>query len=229
MEAIILAGGKGTRLSSVLNGMPKPMAPIGNRVFLEIILDKLKESQVTNVVLSVGYKANVIQQYFGSEYAGIRITYAAEARPLGTGGAIRAALAYIRGTKALVLNGDTYLDLNYRGMIQAHEVTGRPLSIAAVEVLDTSRYGQMLVQQDTVIGFSDQGSGRGSGTINAGVYVVEKNVFRDDQSECFSFERDFLARFVSSLRPYAFRTSGYFIDIGIPEDYARAQHELACR
>lgn len=227
MEAIILAGGKGTRLSSVLNGIPKPMAPIGNRVFLEIILRRLKEAQVTEIVLSVGYKASVIQQYFGNEYAGLKIKYAAEARPLGTGGAIRAALAYIRGAKTLVLNGDTYLDLNYRRMIQAHELAGRSLSIAALEVPDTSRYGQMLVQQDTVVGFSDQASG-GSGTINAGVYVVEKGLFHDNQSESFSFEKDFLARFVSSLRPYAFRTSGYFIDIGIPDDYARAQHELTC-
>lgn len=227
MEAIILAGGKGTRLSSVLNGIPKPMAPIGNRVFLEIILRRLKEAQVTEIVLSVGYKASVIQQYFGNEYAGLKIKYAAEPRPLGTGGAIRAALAYIRGAKTLVLNGDTYLDLNYRRMIQAHELAGRSLSIAALEVPDTSRYGQMLVQQDTVVGFSDQASG-GSGTINAGVYVVEKGLFHDNQSESFSFEKDFLARFVSSLRPYAFRTSGYFIDIGIPDDYARAQHELTC-
>lgn len=227
MEAIILAGGKGTRLSSVLNGIPKPMAPIGNRVFLEIILRRLKEAQVTEIVLSVGYKASVIQQYFGNEYAGLKIKYAAEPRPLGTGGAIRAALAYIRGAKTLVLNGDTYLDLNYRRMIQAHELAGRSLSIAALEVPDTSRYGQMLVQQDTVVGFSDQASG-GSGTINAGVYVVEKGLFHDNQSESFSFERDFLARFVSSLRPYAYRSSGYFIDIGIPDDYARAQHELTC-
>lgn len=203
------------------------MAPIGNRVFLEIILRRLKEAQVTEIVLSVGYKASVIQQYFGNEYAGLKIKYAAEPRPLGTGGAIRAALAYIRGAKTLVLNGDTYLDLNYRRMIQAHELAGRSLSIAALEVPDTSRYGQMLVQQDTVVGFSDQASG-GSGTINAGVYVVEKGLFHDNQSESFSFERDFLARFVSSLRPYAYRSSGYFIDIGIPDDYARAQHELTC-
>lgn len=227
MEAIILAGGKGTRLSPVLNGIPKPMAPIGSRVFLEIILHRLKESQVTDVVLSVGYKANVIQQYFGSEYAGIRIKYVAETHPLGTGGAIRASLEHVCGARTLVLNGDTYLDLNYSRMIHAHEAAGRSLSIAAVEVLDTSRYGQMLVQHNTVIGFSDQARG-GSGTINAGVYVVEKGIFHADQSESFSFERDFLAPFVSLLRPHAFRTSGYFIDIGIPEDYARAQHELTC-
>lgn len=228
MDAIVLAGGEGTRLSKVLNGIPKPMAPIGNRVFLEIILRRLKQSQVTDVVLSVGYKANVIQQHFGSEFAGIRITYAAETYPLGTGGAIRASLAYVRGARTLVLNGDTYLELDYNRMVESHIMAGRSLSIAAVEVADTSRYGRMLVQQDTVTGFSDKASG-GSGTINAGVYVVEKNLFDLDQSESFSFEKDFLARFVSSLRPYAFRTSGYFIDIGIPEDYTRAQRELTCQ
>lgn len=225
LEAIILAGGLGTRLSSVLHGLPKPMAPIGGRPFLEILLQGLHRSNFQQAILSIGDRSTVIKEHFGSQFGTMRLKYSEEKCPLGTGGAIRQALSLIDGQHSLVLNGDTLVTLDYAAMEREHLECGSQISIAVIENPDSQRYGKLVVENGVVNGFVEK-SDSGPGLINAGVYIFDRNVDWHSVGNTFSIERDFLAPFVADLRPHAFLTSGYFIDIGIPEDYARAQRDL---
>jgi len=225
MEAIVLAGGFGTRLRSVVSDVPKPMAPVAGRPFLELLLVSLKARGITRVILSVGYMYDVITSYFDEHPIGIDLAYEIESTPLGTGGAMRAALRRITGEFALVFNGDTYLDLDIRELAVMWPGDRTPIVVAR-RVEDAERYGKLEVHESRVVRFMGSGS-RGAGVINAGCYLVPNNVLADARlPAAFSFEQDFLARSpTSSFR--AFITSGHFIDIGVPEDYARAQSELA--
>jgi D-glycero-alpha-D-manno-heptose 1-phosphate guanylyltransferase len=226
MQAIILAGGFGTRLRAALADVPKPMAPIGGKPFLAYLLDYLLGQGVTRVVLSVHYLREQIQDYFQSQYRGIEIHYAVEDEPLGTGGAILHSLRELAPLPTFVLNGDTFLKLDYRAMYQQHEA-GQPLMTMALrKLIDCSRYGVVEVTEQCVTAFKDQGSEL-PGLINAGVYLIDPVLFKlMPLPNQFSFERDFLFPNVGKIQPQAFPVDDYFIDIGIPEDYSRAQQEL---
>lgn len=225
MEAIVLAGGFGTRLRSVVSGVPKPMAPVAGRPFLELLLASLKARGITRVILSVGYMYDVITSYFDEHPIGLDLEYEIESAPLGTGGAMRAALRRITSEYALVLNGDTYLDLEIRELSAMWPGDRTPVVVAR-NVEDVARYGQLEVYENRIVRFLGSGN-RGPGIINAGCYLVPSNMLADVRlPAAFSLEQDFLAPSPSlSLR--AFVTNGHFIDIGVPEDYARAQIELA--
>jgi D-glycero-alpha-D-manno-heptose 1-phosphate guanylyltransferase len=228
MRAIVLAGGQGTRLRSVINEVPKPMAPVAGRPFLAHLLDRLEGNGIDRVVLSVGYLKEPIVAAFGERYRGIEISYSIEEEPLGTGGGLRQALAMADAFPVFALNGDTIVDLDYAAMLRASEAAGAALTIALRRVPDAGRYGRAKVEGGRVVGFAARGEGTGPGLINAGVYLFARNVLDDPALPAsFSFERDFLERRAATMRPLAFETSGYFIDIGVPEDYARAQRELA--
>jgi D-glycero-alpha-D-manno-heptose 1-phosphate guanylyltransferase len=227
MEAIILAGGLGTRLAERVPGVPKAMAPVGGRPFLEILVHQLKKSGCSRIVLSVGYRRETIQAHFGASYAGIAVAYAAEETPLGTGGAIRRALGIANEEAALILNGDTFLDADYAAMTRHHRQSGATLTMAITQQLDIARYGGVIVKDGHITGFEEKGR-RGPGWINAGAYVLNRNSdWPDELGETFSFEKDFLARHIDLLRPAAFHVDGFFLDIGVPEDYDRAQTELS--
>jgi len=229
MQAVILAGGMGTRLKSVVSDLPKPMAPVCGRPFLGYLLALLERQGITEVVLSVGHLRERIIDALGDRHGGIRLRYAVEETPLGTGGALRAALDLIDAYPAFALNGDTFLELDYRAMERAHRAAGADLTIALRRMPDTGRYGRAKVERGRVIGF-EAGGQSGPGSINAGVYLFADNPLRDPVlPERFSFERDFLEPRIAALAPLAFETDGYFIDIGVPEDYARAQRELPAR
>ena len=227
MEAIILAGGFGTRLSPVVQHVPKAMAPIRGRPFLELLLQRLERSGVERIILSVGYLHHVIQQHFGSRFGPIELEYVVEQSPLGTGGAVRLALTHAVDRQAFVLNGDTLVALDYRAMYQRYFAAKARIAIAVCEMEDTSRYGKVMVDGDIVTGFLEKQAYSGRGLINAGVYLLDRDLVSEHPTgEVFSFERDYLTPMVASLRPYAFRTQGEFIDIGVPEDYERAQREV---
>jgi D-glycero-alpha-D-manno-heptose 1-phosphate guanylyltransferase len=227
MEAIILAGGLGTRLASRLSGVPKPMAPIAGRPFLDILLNQLKEAGCTRVLLSVGHLHEAIRGHFGQSYGGMRIDYAIEETPLGTGGAIRNALAQAREDAALVLNGDTFLEADYAAMMRFHRAEEAAMTMAVAWQDDISRYGGVVVNDRRVIAFQEKGQPR-AGLINAGAYVLDRDFpWPAELAGRFSFEHQVLAPRVGELRPAAFIVSGYFLDIGVPEDYDRAQRELA--
>jgi D-glycero-alpha-D-manno-heptose 1-phosphate guanylyltransferase len=227
MQAIILAGGFGTRLRSVLPDVPKPMAPLHGKPFLAYLLEYLQKQGVRDVVLSVHFLREQIEEYFGEEYASIAIQYAVEDKPLGTGGAIIKSLPLVDPSRPVfVLNGDTFLKMDYRAMLVSHHQRACSLSMALRSVADCSRYGVVMTENDVVMTFSDQG-GSYPGLINAGVYLLHPKLLRGRQfPEQFSFERDFLFPEVAALKPRAFVVEDYFIDIGIPEDYARAAREF---
>jgi D-glycero-alpha-D-manno-heptose 1-phosphate guanylyltransferase len=227
MEAIVLAGGLGTRLASRLHGLPKPMAPIAGRPFLEILLTQLRRSGCTRVLLSVGHQHAVIQEHFGAAFDGLAIDYVIESVPLGTGGAIRLALAEAREESVLVLNGDTFLNADYAAMLGFHAVQGAAVTLAVVHRDDVSRYGGVTLEGRRIVGFQEKGRS-GPGYISAGTYVLARNLaWPPALPEKFSIERDFFVPEVARLRPAAYKVDGFFLDSGIPEDLDRAQTELA--
>ena len=230
MEAIILAGGMGTRLATRLDGVPKPMAPVAGRPFLEILLSQLRRAGCTRAILSVGHLHEVIENHFGANFRGIRIDYAVEHTPLGTGGAIRNALRQATEQTILVLNGDTFLDADYAAMLHFHEQQTSPLTIAITRCANVARYGGVVIGGTSegifVTGFEEKGRS-GAGWINAGAYAFDTNFVWPKLPEKFSFETDFLAPKIAALGPAAYPVDGFFLDIGIPEDLDRAQTELA--
>jgi D-glycero-alpha-D-manno-heptose 1-phosphate guanylyltransferase len=227
MEAIILAGGLGTRLSSRLPDLPKSMAPVAGRPFLEFLLDTLISAGCGRVILSVGHLRHVILSAFQKSYRGVPLDYVIEETPLGTGGAIQMALRQAREPAVLVLNGDTYLDADFAAMHALHLSAGRPMTMAVAQVKDVARYGGVVIESGHVMGFIEKGR-QGPGWINAGTYVLSQNFpWPEGLPSRFSFETDVLTPFLERLRPTAFLCDGFFLDIGIPEDLDRAQVELA--
>lgn len=227
MEAIVLAGGLGTRLQGRLDGVPKPMAPIADRPFLEILLNQLQRAGCARVILSVGHLYTVIENHVGGAFRGMRVDYSIESSPLGTGGAIRAALEKTTENSVLVLNGDTFLDADYAAMLCLHETQRAPLTMAVTHRADVARYGGVIVADGRIVGFEEKGRS-GAGWINAGAYGIDRDLQWPQQlPEKFSFETDFLAKHIGHLAPAAYEVTGFFLDIGIPEDLDRAQTELA--
>lgn len=226
MEAIVLAGGRGTRLRPVVSDLPKVMAPISGRPFLEFLLDRLAISGVRHVLLSVGYKASAIIDYFGVQYAGMDLTYVTEDFPLGTGGAVRLALDSLQGDHAFVLNGDTYLDLEFCEVEALWRERKTPIIVGA-SVPDVSRYGTLRVNHGTVVGFEEKNAS-GPGVINAGAYVFSRDQLSSfPLHQPFSLEVDYLAKTMNNHTFAFFQSRAQFIDIGIPEDFEKCQRELA--
>lgn len=226
MEAIVLAGGLGTRLAGRLDGVPKPMAPVAGRPFLEILLNQLQLAGCTRALLSVGHLHHVIQQHFGAGHRGIKLDYVIEHEPLGTGGAIRAALNCATEENVLVLNGDTFLQADYAAIIRFHAAAGAPLTIAVTHQDNIARYGGVLMEGARIAGFEEKGRS-GPGWINAGSYVLRRDLqWPEELAEKFSFEKDFLVPQIRRLAPAAYKVDGFFLDIGIPEDLDRAQTAL---
>lgn len=227
MEAIILAGGLGTRLRPRVADGPKPMADVAGKPFLAWLLDYLAGQGITGAILSVGYRGEMIEDHFGADYAGVALRYVVEEAPLGTGGAINLALAESREAPVFVVNGDTMLCLDYRAMLATHRRRGAAaMTMALRRVADAGRYGTVALSGDRVTGFAASG-GVGPGLINSGVYLVPSDLFRGrDLPQVFSFERDFLPLAASEGRVAGFTTDAWFLDIGVPEDYDRAQREL---
>lgn len=226
LEAIVLAGGFGTRLRAVVADVPKPMAPVAGRPFLEHVLRGLARQGVPRAVLGVGYLHEQIVAHFGLRFEGMALDYEIEHTPLGTGGAIAAALERIEGEAALVCNGDTWLALELPALMALWRQHRQPV-IVAREVPDVARYGALDVEHagtgGRVLGFAEKGRS-GPGLINAGVYVLPRTLFADGTPPVpFAIEADVLASLVKRAPVHAFVSDGEFIDIGIPEDYARAQ------
>jgi len=225
-EAIILAGGLGTRLRSAIGDLPKPLAPVGGRPFLQLLLSSLSRAGIDRVVLSLGHGAQPIRERFAT-CTHPHLTFAIEETPLGTGGAIRDSQRQIRGDHAFVLNGDTFVNLDFTAMEIAFKAARTKLAVALKRVPDVSRYGAVLVESSRVTGFVEKGLCHEDGLINAGVYLASRDLFEGTAlPDSFSFERDFLPTNLTRLDALGFITDGFFIDIGVPEDYARAQREL---
>lgn len=236
MHAIILAGGFGTRLRHVVADVPKPMAPVAGKPFLVWQMEYLAAQGVTSATLSVHHQWEKIRDYFAANPAPFPIAFAVEKTSLGTGGAMVFALEHDNssphlnpppaGEGIIILNGDTFVRLDLRAMMAQHRAGGASLTMALRQVADSSRYGRVKVQNGIITAFQ-QGLPGETGLINAGVYIVSPRLFAGRAlPPAFSFERDFVPPYLDELRPQAFIASDYFIDIGIPDDYARACREL---
>jgi len=220
MEAIILAGGLGTRLSKAVPNLPKVMAPINGIPFLQIILDYLFLHKVSHIVLAIGYKGSFIQECFLDSYKGMRIAYSVEDMPLGTGGAIKKAFKACKENDFFVLNGDTYFDVDLGKMMDFHKTQKSALTIAVKPMIDFERYGKVVIKDEKVVRFEEKKK-CSKGNINGGVYLLNRCVFEDTTEECFSFEKNILENSKTAI--FAFVSEGFFIDIGIPEDYEKAK------
>ena len=217
MEAIVLAGGLGTRLRSAVSNLPKCMAPIGDTPFLSYILDWLQDQGADHVILSVGYLREYIINWISGQNYPFEIDFAVEETPLGTGGGIREALKYCHGKKVFVINGDTFFPVDLNAF-----TFDAPITVALKPMMEFERYGAVDISSGVITGFREKGYCR-EGLINGGVYALN-DLDLSGFPPKFSFEKEV-------LEPLKYKTCGvvqdcYFLDIGIPEDYERAQTEL---
>jgi len=226
MEAIVLAGGFGTRLRQVVPDLPKPMASVAGRPFLEILLSMLARKGFKRVVLSLGFMAEKILSHFGDSYLGMKLVYEVELQPLGTGGAIRAALTHCVADHVFIFNGDTYLELEVDELECLWQARHHPV-IVVREVPDTSRFGRVEMCDGRINAFLEKGVS-GPGLINAGCYVLPKDALDNfPLGQLFSLETEFFINYLQRIRFDGFVTHGCFIDIGVPNDYELAQTALA--
>ena len=220
LKAIILAGGCGTRLT-VIKDVPKPMAPVGGKPFLEYQIELLKKFNIRKIVLSVGFKADAISEYFkdGSRLS-VQIEYSKENVPLGTGGAVKKALPLL-GNHFLVLNGDSIILTDLTAFINFHKNKNSGQSILLTKVYNSSRYGNVVIDKNNqIVKFSEKDVKSNNGFINAGVYLIEKNsIDWKNMMNSFSVEKDLFPSLVEKGKLYGFPVDGFFIDIGMPEDY----------
>ncbi len=227
-EAIILAGGFGTRLKGVVDEVPKSMALINNKPFLEYQLNYLAHWGINHVILSVGYKAALIKDYFGDTFNSIRLEYVEEKEPLGTGGAIKKAMEKVMAYSVFVLNGDTIFDISLRRLFDFRKTKGASISLALRFVPDAGRYGSIKIDSDArIIGFVEKADLYGEEFINGGVYCIDTKYFLNKNlPEKFSIEKDFFEKYYETDQFYGFKCYSFFMDIGTPEDYKKAQNEF---
>jgi len=227
-DVIILAGGLGTRLASVVKDVPKPMAPVADKPFLDHILNALPLGHVNKIILAVGYKSDKVINYYGDNFEEIPIEYSLEDEPLGTGGGIGLALNHVTQDTALILNGDTFFDVNYEDFWQIHKDSNAPITLALKQMQSPDRYGTVLMEKNTIVKFNEKVKDLSSGLINGGCYWVNRNILEVlPKAEKYSFEKDFLEVSVQKNYLAGYISDGLFIDIGIPEDYERAQQIFA--
>jgi len=228
LEAIVLAGGFGTRLKSIVDDAPKSMAQVNGHPFLEYLLNYLTGQGIRKVILSVGYKNEQIRDYFKDHFKGMQICYAIEDEPLGTGGGIRNAFLQVEGDMAFTMNGDSLFRLDFNAMRKLHASSEADITIALRYNQDTDRYGTVNIDdKKKITGFIEKIEGSGSGYINGGVYLINRSFFeRQNFPVKFSMEKDCFERYCKEAKIYGYLSHGYFLDIGIPEDYLKAQDEF---
>jgi D-glycero-alpha-D-manno-heptose 1-phosphate guanylyltransferase len=229
--AIILAGGLGTRLRGILGDLPKPMAPIDEKPFLEYLVALLKMQGISDIILAVGHSGKKIRDAFGNGGKfGVSMRYTMEKELLGTGGSIRLAEPLVESEDFFVLNGDTYFEVDFQELRKFHRSIGSHATIALARKEDTGRYGKVLLDRDRrIVSFDEKCRNGEAGYINGGVYVFRNSIFRDiPAARPCSLEREILPSLIGKGL-HGFPVDGYFIDIGIPEDYERAKKELPLR
>jgi D-glycero-alpha-D-manno-heptose 1-phosphate guanylyltransferase len=227
MECVILAGGLGTRLRDTIGDYPKCMAPVNGKPFLHYLFVYLQEQGCRRVILSLGYKFEVITDWLRRHSWPFEVAYVVENEPLGTGGGIQLALQEARNENVAVLNGDTMFQVDLRDLFDFHEDMQAGTSLALKRMENFDRYG--VVNEDSkhrIVSFEEK-QHRDSGLINGGVYIVNRRYLLDkDLPNKFSFEKDYLEAFIDEQKFFAYKSEAYFIDIGIPEDYNKAQEDF---
>lgn len=224
LDAIILCGGQGTRLASVVADVPKPLAPVSDRPFLDYLLALLARSgAVRSATLAVHHLAERIRAHYAMHRAPLPLRIVQEEKPLGTGGAIMNCLGSVEGPTFFSLNGDSICGGDLKTLIGKHRSSGPGLTLALIEVPDTSRYGRTVLDASgRIVEFTEKAASAGPGLINAGIYVIDRDVLEPWSGETLSMERDILPRAVRQGFVRGVELSGPFIDIGLPETYAAA-------
>lgn len=229
IDAIILAGGKGTRLQSVVSDLPKPLAPVNGRPFLDILLSQLAGCNcIGRLVLAVGYKSERIMDRYGDcKKYGFDILFSIEKELLGTGGAIKQAIPMTETQDLLVLNGDSFVETDIPGLLREHKSRNALLTMVLTEVDNAGRYGAVRISEDkTVTSFEEKNESSGPGLINAGMYIIKRKLFDEiEEGKVISFERNILSRLIHG-EAAGYVTKGKFIDIGIPETYMKSAEYL---
>lgn len=235
MDAIILAGGMGTRLREVVPDIPKPLALINGYPFLDFLFAQLHACKgIKRVILAIGYKASLIIAHYEKTPPPLPFLYSFETSPLGTGGALSKALEFVQSEEVLVLNGDSYLEFPWPQMLEFHHEKRASLTIACREVEEVDRYGQVVLAPATheIKGFIEKGQKSGKGWINGGVYLINREVASSLPSgSAFSFETEGIPSLLKK-RVFGYPCRGKFIDIGTKESYIEAQNILrsvSCR
>lgn len=225
ITALLLVGGMGTRLRAAVPSLPKPLAPVAGRPFLEFVIAQLRSQGIRRCVLCTGYMADKVEETFGDGTGfGISIAYSRESEPLGTAGALRLAAGFADGVSPLlVLNGDTLLQFDLERLYRFHLNSCARVTMAAARVPDASRFGTIQVDDEGhVLSFLEKTGSSEPGLINAGVYLVQPQVLETIPEGYASWEASTLPSLVPD-HLYAQEHSGIFIDIGIPSEYQRAQ------
>jgi D-glycero-alpha-D-manno-heptose 1-phosphate guanylyltransferase len=224
-KAVLLVGGKGTRLRSVISSTPKPMAVVGDRPFLELLVQQLSYQGIRRLIMSTGYLSHEIENKLGDGHTwDVAIEYSKEPHPLGTGGAVKFAEPLLRGVSDfLVMNGDSFIEIDFLRLIRFHRESGGLASMAVVRMQNEGRYGTVQIGAGgRVSGFAEKTGSHAVGFVNAGVYVFNRTIFEHIPEGPASLEKDIFPKLLA-YGVYALEHRGVFIDIGTPEDYARAQ------
>ena len=226
-EAIILAGGQGTRLRSVLPDLPKCMANIGTKPFLYYIIHYLLKNNIQHIVFSLGYKSEIITEYLSVHFPNLHYTICIETEPLGTGGAIILATNSCQENDFLIINGDTFFNINIPEFADFYFKNKAKCMIALKSMQDISRYGVVEINdKNLIINFKEK-KGYKQGLINGGIYLINKMYLTSKKlPQVFSFEKEILEKDFIHNQIYAYTDTNYFIDIGIPEDYFKADKEI---
>lgn len=226
-EAIILAGGLGTRLRAAVPDLPKCMAPVADRPFLYYVINQLRSQGIEKFIFALGYKHAVIEEWLSTQFATLNYQCVIEEEPLGTGGAILLASGKATEKNVLVTNGDTLFQFNGDNLSAMHTSNNADCTLVLKSMTDFDRYGVVTVEKNRITDFKEK-KHYSSGLINGGVYALNIDSFKaEGLSGKFSFEKDYLERLYKQRKFYAVTDPGYFIDIGIPADYKRAQDDLA--
>jgi D-glycero-alpha-D-manno-heptose 1-phosphate guanylyltransferase len=226
-EAIILAGGLGTRLRDEVPDLPKCLAPVNEKPFLHYLILFLKKEGIERFIFSLGYKASAVIAFIESTLSPTEYSWVIEQEPLGTGGAIRLALDAVKGENVWVLNGDSISMVNLTEQYRLHTLQSAICTLALIPQQQFERYGTVTIDQNNRITGFEEKKWQENGLINAGIYLLNKNSFiQSTPAGNFSMETAFLQRFYPTLPMYGYVETAYFIDIGVPEDYRRAQQEF---
>ena len=231
IKALILAGGLGTRLRPVLKDLPKPMAPVAGKPFLEHLIKYLKKQEITDIILCLYYMPEKIINYFkNGKHLGVNITYSIETSPMGTAGAIKKAAKHLNDT-FLTINGDTLLEINIKNFIQYHKQKQATATIAITKIKNAQRYGTIQTDKNLkIINFKEKTKQK-TAWINAGYYVLEPQILKYiPENKPTSLEKEVIPQLIKTGEPvYAYPTTGYFIDIGTPESYHQLLQDISQR
>lgn len=223
IDAVILCGGFGTRLASKVSGKPKVLAKVKNHPFLEYLLNQLNNANITKVILCTGFLGSQIKNAFGDNYKNIHILYSEEKIPLGTGGSLRNSLPLIKSEDVLVMNGDSFCDLDLKKFCLFHKNKKSNVSMSLTSVSDSSSFGKVILgNNNDIIEFQEKIKGSSKGIINAGIYLIKKSLIsKIPKNKKMSLEKDIFPKWIGKGF-YGYK-GGNFIDIGTPENYAKAE------